>query len=67
MNRKEQKTQTIIGYIDSVEKELKQLESKAEKTKADELKINELKSQYSGLKGALCVSMTDKRKMKWRR
>lgn len=67
MNRKEQKTQTIIGYIDGIEKELKQLESKTEKTKADELKINELKSQYSGLKRALCVSMTDKRKMKWRR
>lgn len=67
MNRKEQKTQTIIGYIDCIEKELKQLESKTEKTKADELRINELKSQYSGLKNALCVSMTDKRKMKWRR
>ncbi len=65
--RKEQKTQKIIDYIDVVEKELKQLESKAEKTKADELKINELKSQYSGLKNALCMSMTDKRKMKWMR
>ena len=64
MNRKEQKTQKIIDYIDGIEKELKELESKPNKTKADELKIRELRVNWFGLKHALSVSMTDKRKAK---